>query len=84
MVLKMALWAKDEEVCVRVCVRVRVRKGDHSILHSHYGIHYHLNDACAEASICWLTVAWEVSSLCCSCIPSCSLGVCSLAGPHLF
>lgn len=36
---------------------------DHSILHGHYGIHYHLNDAPVEASICWLTVAWEVSSL---------------------
>lgn len=85
-VLKMALWAKDEEVCARACVFVCVcvLKRDHSILHGHYGIHYHLNDACVEASICRLTVAWEVSSLCCSCIPSCSLGVCSLAGPHLF
>lgn len=59
-------------VCTRVCVRVCVRlcKGDHSILHGHCGIHYHLNDACAEVSICWLTVAWEVPSLCCSSIPS--------------
>lgn len=56
--MKMALWAEYKEVCVYVCVR-----GDHSILHSHYGIHYHLNDARVEANICWLTVAWEVSSL---------------------
>lgn len=38
-------------------------KGNHSILHSHHGIHYHLNDAPVEASICWLTVAWDASSL---------------------
>lgn len=49
-VLKMALWARYEEltrpcVCVRVCLCVCVRTGDHSILHGHYGIHYHLNDA---------------------------------------
>lgn len=36
---------------------------DLSILHGHYGIHYHLNDAPVVARICRLTVAWEVSSL---------------------
>lgn len=44
-VLQMALWARYEEVCVRARVCVCLCKGDHSILHGHYGIHYHLNDA---------------------------------------
>lgn len=67
-----------------VCAR-----GDHFILHGHYGIHYHLNDAPVEASICWLTVAWEVSSS--SLVLDHAVypimlagGFYSLAGPHLF
>lgn len=58
--MKMALRAQQKKVCVcSACMQ----GADHSNLHGHYGIHYHLNDAPLEASICWLTVAWDVSSL---------------------